>query len=235
MARRASSKATQTRAELARARLLATGLAAFAQHGLDGVSIRDIAQKSRLNSATISYYFDGKEGLYAAVLAQVLAFVRGHSAAVAADYARLHDTGSLTPAACERLLRQLQRDMFLGIFASDEALKFALLLTREQTQPTSAFAALYKTGLEPLHRMVTHLVAVIAGDPPDLPASMLRAHTLFGQLQIFVMARALILRRLGWADYRGPRAEEILAVLSENLDFLLAGLRRRRRATTPSS
>lgn len=232
MPRRASTTATQTRAELARARLLQTGLAAFAQHGLDGVSIRDIAKKARLNSATISYYFEGKEGLYAAVLAQVLAFVRGHSAAVADGYTRLRAADGLTPAACEGLLRQLQRDMFLGIFASDEALKFALLLTREQTQPTAAFATLYKTGLEPLHRMVTHLVAVIAGDPPDSPVAMIRAHTLFGQLQIFVMARALILRRLGWADYRGPHADEILSVLSENLDFLLAGLRRRRRATT---
>ena len=235
MGRRAATTATQSRSELARARLLETGLACFARHGLDCVSIRELAQQARLNSATISDDFGGKEGLYDAVLAQVVTFVRGHAAPVSADYARLRDTDALTPAACERLLHRLQSDMFLGIFASDEALKFSLLLAREQTQPTPAFAALYRTGLGPLHGMLTHLVAVISGDPPDSPTAMLRAHTLFGQLQIFVMARALILRRLGWADYHGPRAGEILSVLSENLGFILAGLRRRRRAANTAT
>lgn len=235
MRRRASAAATQTRADLARARLLETGLACFARHGLDGVSIRDLAQKARLNSATISYYFGGKEGLYAAVLDQVAGFARDRSAPVSADYARLRDAGELTPAACEDLLRRLQRDMFLGIFSCDDTLRFSLLLAREQTQPTRAFSALYQGGLGPIHGMLTHLVATISGDPPDSPAAMLRAHTLFGQLQIFVMARALILRRLGWADYHGPRAEEVLAILAENLGFILAGLRRRRAKTTSSS
>lgn len=234
MARRASVSTKQTRAEKARTRLLEAGLAAFARRGIEGVSIRDIAQKARLNSATISYYFGGKEGLYGAVLAQVATFARGHAAPVATDYEGLRVAGGLTPIAAEELLRRLQRDMFLGIFASDDALKFSLLIAREQTQPTPAFATIYRTGLEPLHRMLTHLVAVISGDKPESRVAMLRAHMFFGQLQIFVMARALILRRLGWADYHGPRAEEILSVLSENMDFLIAGLRRRRGASTSS-
>ncbi len=32
--------------------------------GLEGVSVRDIAQKAKVNIAMISYYFGGKEGLY---------------------------------------------------------------------------------------------------------------------------------------------------------------------------
>jgi TetR/AcrR family transcriptional regulator len=40
----------------------------FAKHGLDGVTVRDIAEKAGVNVASISYHFEGKEGLYKAVV-----------------------------------------------------------------------------------------------------------------------------------------------------------------------
>lgn len=40
----------------------------FAQHGYDGVSVKDIAEGARVNVSLINYYFDGKEGLYRACL-----------------------------------------------------------------------------------------------------------------------------------------------------------------------
>lgn len=233
MARPSSHPPSTRRADVARSRLLKAGLECFASHGLDGVSIREIARKARLNSAAITYYFNGKEGLYHAVLASVLTFVRTHSEAVTTDYTRLRKAGALTPDASERLLKKLQRDMFLGVFSGTEALKFALLITREQIQPSPAFATLYQSGLEPVHRMLTHLLAVAVGEDPETPRAILRAHTHFGQLQIFVMARALVLRRLQWTGYEGAHAEEVLSILEENLDLLLAGLRAKSRP--PSS
>lgn len=224
------SRPAASRADAARARLLAAGLECFASHGIDGVSIREIARKARQNSAAITYYFESKEGLYRAVLDSVLRFVRAHSEAVAADYTRHRDAGTLDPATAEALLKRLQRDMFLGVFGGTEALKFALLIAREQVQPTEAFAVLYTSGLERIHRMLTHLLAIVVGESPENPRSILRAHTLFGELQIFVMARALILRRLRWKGYEDPHAAEILSVLEENLDLLLAGLRTRAAA-----
>lgn len=241
MARSSSIAVAPGRAEIARRRLLDAGLDCFASRGLDGVSIREIARKARQNSAAIAYYFGSKEGLYQAVLSSVLTFVRSHSAPVTLEYAALLKTNSLTPAACERLLRQLQRDMFLGVFGGTEALKFALLITREQIQPTAAFTSLYNSGLEPIHRMLTHLLAVAVGEDPASHRAILRAHTHFGQLQIFVTARALALRRLQWKDFTGAHGGEVLSVLEENLDLLLAGLRAKtsgapsRNRKTPSS
>jgi TetR/AcrR family transcriptional regulator len=52
----------------ARQRLIAAAGPLFAEHGIDGVSIRDIAKASNLNLSLISYYFGGKEGLYKAVI-----------------------------------------------------------------------------------------------------------------------------------------------------------------------
>lgn len=40
----------------------------FAKHGLDGVTVRDIAQEAGVNVAAVSYHFEGKEGLYRAVI-----------------------------------------------------------------------------------------------------------------------------------------------------------------------
>lgn len=52
----------------ARMKILAVSNRLFAEHGLHGISVRDIAKASGLNLSLISYYFGGKEGLYKAVM-----------------------------------------------------------------------------------------------------------------------------------------------------------------------
>ena len=52
----------------AKEKLLAAGTKLFAEKGFAGISIRQIADEAGVNSAMISYYFGGKEGLYEAVI-----------------------------------------------------------------------------------------------------------------------------------------------------------------------
>ena len=52
----------------ARSKLLKTASQLFAQKGFNAVSIRELAQTAKVNSALISYYFKSKEGLYQEVL-----------------------------------------------------------------------------------------------------------------------------------------------------------------------
>jgi TetR/AcrR family transcriptional regulator len=47
----------------------------FAAKGLNGVSVREIARVAGVNISMISYYFGGKEGLYAAVLTEQFAIL----------------------------------------------------------------------------------------------------------------------------------------------------------------
>jgi AcrR family transcriptional regulator len=54
-----------------RKQLMAAAKSLFAHKGLSGTSIRDIAQAARINSSMISYYFDGKEGLYKACIEEI--------------------------------------------------------------------------------------------------------------------------------------------------------------------
>ncbi len=51
--------------------LIAAAKVLFARKGLSGTSIRDIAQRAKVNSSMISYYFEGKEGLYKACIEEI--------------------------------------------------------------------------------------------------------------------------------------------------------------------
>jgi TetR/AcrR family transcriptional regulator len=51
-----------------RAAILAAARRVFAQRGLDGTSVREVAQAANVNNAMIYYYFKDKENLHHAVL-----------------------------------------------------------------------------------------------------------------------------------------------------------------------
>ena len=52
-----------------RQQLLTAARSLFAKHGYDAVSTRALADAAQVNPAMISYYFDNKQGLYEAMLA----------------------------------------------------------------------------------------------------------------------------------------------------------------------
>lgn len=51
-----------------RENIIAAAIPLFAAKGLNGVSVRELTAAAGVNLSMISYYFGGKEGLYAAVL-----------------------------------------------------------------------------------------------------------------------------------------------------------------------
>lgn len=56
-----------------RTRLVSTATALFAERGLHGVSIRELSTAAGVSISMVSYYFDGKEGLYWSVLQEQFA------------------------------------------------------------------------------------------------------------------------------------------------------------------
>ena len=56
-----------------REHLIATATPLFAEKGFHGVSVRELATAAGMNLSMISYYFNGKEGLYSAVLSEQFA------------------------------------------------------------------------------------------------------------------------------------------------------------------
>ena len=62
-----AAEATQRNAAATRARIVAAAEIEFADHGFDGVSVRQIAPRAGAPVALISYHFGSKEGLYRAI------------------------------------------------------------------------------------------------------------------------------------------------------------------------
>jgi len=60
-------EATQRNAALTRGKILQAAEAEFADHGFDGVSVRQIAMRAEVPVALINYHFGSKEGLYRAI------------------------------------------------------------------------------------------------------------------------------------------------------------------------
>ena len=222
---------TPSRADTAKARLLEAGLQCFADRGPDGVTIREIAHLAGQNSASIAYYFGGKEGLYRAVLEAVMRFFRSQVMEAQSAWDDQQDA-ALSRGQAVGLLKRIQRAFALGILTDAKAAQFALLMVREQTQPTAAFEDLYRETVEPLHRVLSHILARVTGDDPESPRAVLRAHALIGQLQSFVMARETLLRRMGWDGYDASRAAEVADMLAENFDIFVAGLQAEAREDT---
>lgn len=62
------ARKTRAAGERTRERILAAALPLFAEHGFAGTSTRMVAGAAEVNVATLAYYFEGKEGLYNAVV-----------------------------------------------------------------------------------------------------------------------------------------------------------------------
>lgn len=60
-------EATQRNAAATRERIILAAEIEFADHGFDGVSVRQIALRAGVPVALINYHFGGKEGLYRAI------------------------------------------------------------------------------------------------------------------------------------------------------------------------
>jgi TetR/AcrR family transcriptional regulator len=58
-----------------RKNIISTAIPLFAAKGLNGVSVRELASAAGVNLSMISYYFGGKEGLYASVLKEQFAIL----------------------------------------------------------------------------------------------------------------------------------------------------------------
>jgi AcrR family transcriptional regulator len=54
-----------------RARLISAAQTIFAQKGYDGTTVKELADEAGVNVSLVSYYFDGKEGLYRSCIEEV--------------------------------------------------------------------------------------------------------------------------------------------------------------------
>ena len=66
--------------EATKANIIEVATREFAENGLDGARVDEIAEKTRTSKRMIYYYFESKEGLYQAVLEKVYSVIRSREA-----------------------------------------------------------------------------------------------------------------------------------------------------------
>lgn len=203
-------------------RLLDTAVDQFGRFGPDSASTRAIAAAAGTAMSSITYHFGGKEGLYLAAAKHIASCVQerleeplGRSRATAAKDG--------PDAATEALLAVV--DGFVALMTAPESTPWARFIVREQMAPSAAFDIIYAEIIEGLATYVTGLLLRIGGAGIDEHGARLKALTLFGQILVFRVAHATVLRLTGWKDIAPAQADEVRALVRENTLTLLAGIR----------
>ncbi len=214
------------RGDEARERLLAAALEIFGNKNLEGATTREIADAAGQNIASISYHFGGKEGLYHAVLKKSFERMQDRIRDALDPLVNLRSVDDLSEAAALGLILSFVRALYLRVMSRDESLALTRLIVREQMKPTPAFDILYQNHMGIVHERLTLLVARVTGSDPKNDATIIRAHSLLGQLYAFCVARETARRRLRWKTLEGRNADAVIAVLEENITRMLPPARR---------
>jgi AcrR family transcriptional regulator len=171
-----------------RAQLLDIGRRLFAERGLDGTSIEEIAAQAGVSKPVVYEHFGGKEGLYAVVVdREVERFLN-----MATTLLEGEDTMAKFEVAAVELLRYIQEN-------SDG---FRILV--RDSNPTSG-SGTFASLISDIATQVEHLLADVLKkrgyDPKLAPA--------YGQMLVGMVAFA----GQWWLDARKPRIEEMAAHL----------------------
>jgi AcrR family transcriptional regulator len=204
--------------------LLHAAIDAFGRYGLEGVGTRDIAGKAGKPMSAITYHFGGKEGLYLAC-ARFIAAQMGAMMTPALDHAAaLCQTDGSRPQAREALtaiFAQLIQAMVL-----ENTAPFSRFILREQMEPSAAFDILYGGVMGTIVARIAELLAIVADGTLPMAEARVRAIALIGQVMVFRMGRAAVLRTTGWADVGPGEAAMITDMIQKQLAAILDALER---------
>ncbi len=211
--------------EETRRRLLDAALKEFGEHGLAAVSTRSLARRAGANQAAIPYHFGGKEGLYFAVVEDLVHSAQKTIGSKGKNIRERLQRGELSMEEGETLLTGLIGMIVNFLVGPDEASYRASIVIRELMHPSSAFDILYEGYIGHIHTLVTQLVAILVGDDPESQASILRAHALLGQIVFFGAGRELIRRRTGWEHVNQEQLDQIKLATTETFIASIRSMR----------
>jgi len=210
-------RARRDRGADTRARLIDAALDVFGRLGFEGATTRQIAKEAGANLAAIVYHFGGKEALYLAVAEYIVGRI---SALLGPDLVRMSDrAATANPAAARAALTRVLAHYVDVLLGNAEAERWARFVVREQMQPTSAFETIERF-MGGAHGLATRLVAVALQRPEDEEVR-LRVFTMIGQILVFRVAQALVLRRMGWKAIGEVERTKIKRVVIENVTAIL--------------
>jgi TetR/AcrR family transcriptional regulator, regulator of cefoperazone and chloramphenicol sensitivity len=225
-ARRRKAESGYARGEETRARIIRTALALFGERGFDGVSTRDIAAQAGVPAPSLQYYFENKEGLYAACIADI-------------QTAAMNAVGPALDTV-EELLRTKASDgkiidgycaMLDGLadflFASPDATSRALFIARRIMPIKSTLVDSSKGPGSRVHDCCARIIAHLSDGNVEDEERRLMAVAINGQLLTFHFSREHLKLLLGINEITPERLQAIKQIVRRQTTLLLKACRRK--------
>lgn len=198
--------------ETTREKLLEVARDVFAETGYHAATVRDICARAGTNIALVNYHFGDKLGLYTEVLERSVRFKHLDTIRDA-----LEQKGSP-----EEVLRGVIRARVRGIASGDLAGQQFRILIHELAQPTPAMTRVVNDIGKPLYHRMLGLIGAIIGLPPHHEKTRFCAHSLMGQILIYVLARPFLTRL--WPELK-MTPEQLDRIADHICEFTFAYLR----------
>lgn len=219
----AHPKATPATGSGVQERLLEAGMDIFGKHGYDAATTRMIARQAGANIAAIPYYFNGKEGLYKAVVSHIVDLIAAQLEETRLEIAKRSFTGPEAREEAIELLEKLITRFIRFMVGSPEAPRISRIILREQMYPTAAYNIIFSGFMGNILKASARLIMVITGDRSERLAK-LRSMAIVGQVMAFRVARETVVRALDFEGYSDSETVEIHRVIMEHTRFITAGL-----------
>lgn len=200
-------------------RVIAAASALFAERGFHGTTVRDIAQRARVNLAAGHYHFGSKETLYLEVLraqfADVMAELEQRKARLTADMAR-------PGAAALRELLHTRVSAMLELLLGPPPGLHGTLMMREMCDPSAALPHIVEQFIQPHKRdmeaIVTGLFPRLGRDDVERCVFSMVGQVFFHRNMLPIL-QVMIGRRENSRAWRRATAEHIV-------EFSLGGMHR---------
>ncbi len=139
------------------ARLLQAARRMFAERGIAGTSIRELAQEAGVNIAAVNYHFGSKENLYL----ETLRFCYRNSEALNLRTQHILERAikAGTQKAAMQGIRDYVREFLQALFQSEEAALQAKLMIREMSDPSPALEVIIGEFIAPKKELLVTLIA----------------------------------------------------------------------------
>lgn len=177
--------ATHQRGEDTRRRILDTAIEVFAAIGYEAASTRALAERADVNLPAIPYYFGSKEGLYRAVIEQIVREIDQSMAPVADRITAALAAGAPSRKELLDLLHDLL-DAFVALVVGGEHRESRrLLFARAEIEPAPGLDPLHDVGMRRVFEPCRALVAQLAARAAEDEWTVLQTLAVLGQVSIF--------------------------------------------------
>lgn len=225
--RRRKTESGYARGEETRARIIRSALALFGQRGFEGVSTRDIATQAGVPAPSLQYYFESKEGLYAACIEDIQTSAANAVGPALKALDELLESKAGTSQIINGYCSVLD-GLADFLFASPDAAIHALFIARRimPIKSTMMRTDISKGPGSRLHDACARVIARISDGSVPEDESRLMAVAINGQLLTFHFWRQHLKALLGYDEITPERLQTLKQIVRRQTTLLLKACKR---------